>query len=361
MQRKTLMFYINAIHDGGAERVIIQLAHHFANIGYRAVLVTSFIDINEYPVPDNVERISIEQEQIQQSKLKRNISRILALRKFCKKYNPEALISFMAEPNFRAIIATAGLPVKRIVSVRNDPNREYRGKIGNIVGKYIIPRADGCVFQTREAQQWFSKKFQKKSEVIFNDVDKVFFETKYRGSNDIVTLGRLSSQKNQKMLIKAFSMIADSYPEHNLLIYGVGPLEQELRELISKLHLEERVILKGLTTDAPSVLAATGIFVLSSDYEGMPNALMEALAIGVPCIATDCPCGGPRVLIDNGVNGLLVPVGDKEKMAETLSALLDNVELAKKLSVNAREQARAYRTELVFNKWKEYVEKVINL
>ena len=114
--KKTILFYINAIHEGGAERVLVQLAGRFAASGYRSVLVTSFVDVNEYPVPLGVERLSIENEQLSQSRLRRNLSRIGALRKLCREYRPEALISFMAEPNFRAILAARGLPVKNIIS-----------------------------------------------------------------------------------------------------------------------------------------------------------------------------------------------------------------------------------------------------
>jgi glycosyltransferase involved in cell wall biosynthesis len=361
MHKKTLMFYINAIHDGGAERVIIQLAHHFAEVGYRSILVTSFVDINEYPVPDNVERISIEQEQIMQSKLKRNVSRIVALRKLCKKYKPAALISFMAEPNFRALVATVGLPVKNIVSVRNDPNREYGGNLGGFVGKHMIPHADGCVFQTEEAKGWFPKDFQKKSAVIMNDVDKVFFETERIGGSHIVTLGRLSLQKNQKLLINAYSKIAQKYPETDLLIYGIGALKDELEEQIRALGLNNRVQLMGLTNDAPTILSNAGYFLLSSDYEGMPNALMEALAVGVPCISTDCPCGGPRMLINNGKNGLLIPVGDENKLVEALECVLSNKEYAERLGKNAKNEAYKYRTEKVFEQWKNYIEKIITI
>ena len=265
----------------------------------------------------------------------------------------------MAEANCRAVLATVGTPVKTIVSVRNDPKREYAGKLGYFVGKCIIPLADGCVFQTKKAQQWFPQKIQKKSVVIFNDVDKVFFETEYKGGKDIVTLGRLSLQKNQSVLIEAFAKIANSYPDNNLLIYGVGVLEKELKALVLRLHLEKRVIFKGLTRNAASVLSSARMFVLSSDYEGMPNALMEALAIGVPSISTDCPCGGPQILIENGVNGLLVPVNDKEKLASALSLLLCDHNLSQKLSVNARKKSQLYRTERVFAEWKEYIEKII--
>lgn len=360
MQKGTLLFYINAIHEGGAERVILQLAKHFLQSGYKSVLVTSFVDKNEYPVPDGVERISIEETQIQQSRIKRNISRIRALRKICKKYKPDAIISFMAEPNMRAILANVFRKTKVIVSVRNDPNREYAGRLGRFVGKHILPKADGCVFQTYEAKAWFSKSLQKKSKVIFNDVDHVFFETQYVGGKDIVTLGRLSEQKNQKMLINAFAKVANGYENTNLLIYGIGPLEDELREHIKTLNMENRVVLMGITSESNKVLSEAGCFVLSSDYEGMPNALLEALAIGVPSISTDCPCGGPRMLIENKINGLLVPINDTDAMADALNYMLSNPTRALEMGKTANKMSERYSTERVFAEWLEYVESVIS-
>ena len=127
VNKNTLMFYINTIHGGGAERVILQLAYRFAQAGYRSILVTSFVDEHEYPVPEGVERVSIENEQIIQSRLKRNLSRIKALRALCRKERPAALISFMAEPNFRAILCTFCLSTKCIVSVGNGAEKENGG------------------------------------------------------------------------------------------------------------------------------------------------------------------------------------------------------------------------------------------
>lgn len=359
MYKGTLMFYINAIHEGGAERVIIQVAKHFAAIGYKSVLVTSFVDKNEYEVPDVVERITLEKKVLHQNIIKRNFTRILALRRICKKYKPDAMISFMAEPNFRAILANCGIKTKTIISVRNDPNREYAGRIGRFIGKCILPLADGCVFQTEEAKNWFPKSLQKKSKVIFNDVDHIFFETSYVGGKDVVTLGRLCEQKNHRMLIDAFTSISEKHKDTNLLIYGTGPLENELRKYISSCDMDNRIVLMGLTKESDKVLSKAKCFVLSSDYEGMPNALLESLAIGVPSISTNCPCGGPRMLIDNGVNGLLVPINDTDALAEKLDFLLSNPDKAEQIGVAAKEMALCYSTEKVFNEWREYVESII--
>ena len=357
----TLLFYINAINGGGAERVIIQLAHHFANEGYRSVLVTSFIDEGkEYDVPDNVTRISIEREEIKQSRLRRNITRIKALRRFIKQEKPVAIISFMAEPNFRSLIATIGLNTKRIISVRNDPNREYSGIIGRLTGKHVLPIADGCVFQTEDAKAWFPEKLQKKSKVILNDVKEEFFDIQRNQTQNVISVGRLSQQKNHALLIDAFASIADRHPNQRLLIYGAGALEEVLRKHIEKLGLDGRIVLMGPTNDVGEVLSKARVFVLSSDYEGMPNCLMEALAAGVPCVSTDCPCGGPKALIKDGENGLLVPIKDKEAMAEAIDRLLSNDDYAEKLGKKAKDAARQFHPEIIFSQWKTYIEEIIN-
>ena len=357
---KTILFYINAIHEGGAERVIIQLAHHFAQSGYRSILVTSFIDDIEYDVPSDVIRLSLEQKQIQQSKFKRNYSRIKKLRKICKNEKPVCLISFMAEANFRAIIACMGLSTKCITSVRNDPNMEYAGKLGYFIGKFILPLSDGCVFQTEAAKEWFPNKLKAKSKIIFNAVDPSFFQVERKPQKNIVTLGRLCLQKNHKLLIKAFSMIKDKYSEWNLLIYGIGDQEYNLNKLIKKLKLDNRVFLEGLTNDSQKVLSEAGIFVLSSDYEGLPNSLIEAMVVGVPSISTDCPCGGPKMIIKDKENGLLVPINDEVRMAEALDRLLNDYDYAEKLGLRAHIDSKVFNPKYIFEDWKFFVEDIIN-
>lgn len=359
MENKTLMFYINAIHDGGAERVMLQLAKRFAEAGWRSVLVTSFVDDWEYPVPEGVERISIERRQIAQSRLKRNLSRIKALRGLIKKYKPQALISFMAEPNLRSVLASAFLPVKVIVSVRNDPEREYAGRLGRLIGKLLLPMAAGCVFQTEQARAWFPHRLQKKSGVIMNQVDGSFFAgTGAKPEGYVMTAGRLTGQKNQAMLIRAYASIA-SQVEQELRIYGEGELRGELEKLIASLNMEKRIRLMGASENMPEVLAGAGLFVLPSDYEGMPNALLEAMAAGLCCISTACPCGGPESVIDQGVNGCLIPVGDEAALAGAMLELLRDEKKRRKMGDSARRRAGSFRPEAVFEQWRQYVESVI--
>ena len=353
-----IVFYVNAINGGGAERVMVNLAKYFSENGYDTTLVTSFRDTWEYPVADSVKRLSLEEQEIKQSRLKRNLSRIFKLRKMCKEEKPDILVSFMEEPNFRAILATRGLPVKTLVSVRNDPNKEYAGKLGNFVGKVLLPMADGCVFQTKEAQEWFPQKLQKKSKIIYNAVKEEFYHIERKPNRgEIVTCGRLTEQKNHAMLISAFAEVVEQYPYATLKIYGEGNLRDTLQEQIDAVGLSDKAFLMGATNDVGKALQTADVFVLSSDYEGMPNALMEAMAAGVPCISTDCPCGGPRELLHNREE-ILVGVGNSKKFAQQTKKLLADQQQKDIETDYVKLCAENFAPEAVMKCWEHYIKEL---
>lgn len=355
--KKSIYFYINNLNKGGAERVIIQLAKGFSNKGYESTIITTFQGDNEYDFPKNVKRINLLEEQDTGNRFKRNILLVHKLRRLLKNKKTDILISFMLEANFRAILATIGLKTNCIVSVRNDPAKEYSSTLGRLVGKYILPLADGCVFQTNEAREWFPKKLQKKSRIIFNAVDDKFYNvTRNVEKNTVVTCGRLEEQKNHKMLIDAFELVVKSNPSARLLIYGEGLLREELHNIIIEKELSNNIKLCGNSNDIPEVLSRAEIFVLSSDYEGMPNALMEALVVGVPCISTDCPCGGPRMLINNKKNGVLIAPNDYLGLSAEILNILNNEELQEHYSKESKIKSLQYKPSLVLDSRCEYVE-----
>lgn len=352
--------YINTLGGGGAERVISQLANRFDAENCDVTMIASLPVEDEYPVSASVKKVYLEPKEEKQSWYKRNVVRVAKLRELCKKQRPDVLIAFMLEANARAILATIGLPTKVIVSVRNDPEQIYGGRLGRIVGKHILPRADGCVFQTAQAKSWFPQKLQAKSAIILNAVADSFFDVQRERTANVITVGRLCSHKNQSMLIRAFAKIADRYPNQNLVIYGDGDYRKHVERQIADLKLENRVHLMGKTSKVSEALARASVFVLPSDFEGMPNALLEAMAVGVPSISTDCPCGGPAMLIRHGENGLLVPVKDEDALADAMDRLLSDISFAEALGKAAKKDAEAYRPEKVFEKWKAYIERIIN-
>lgn len=356
-----ILFYINVLSGGGAERVIANLSNQFANDNTEVVLVTTYSTNNEYYVNDKVIRINLESSpSTENNRIKKNISRITRLRKVIKEQKPDVVISFMEEPNFRNLIATIGLPVKRIVSVRNDPTKEYAGKLGDLIAFHLMPKADGCVFQTLDACEYFPVKLQKKSKIICNAVKEDFYSTERKiVDGKIINVGRLSSQKNQRILIEAFSRISNKYLNATLDIYGDGALKEELNKQINDYRLSERVKLKGNSSNISQPLSQADIFVLSSDFEGMPNALMEAMAVGIPCISTDCPCGGPKMLFDGEKNGILIPVGDVDKLSDALDLLLSNKDKKLSLASNAKIRANSFKPDEIYSEWKSYVKEVI--
>ena len=147
--------------------------------------------------------------------------------------------------------------------------------------------------------------------------------------------------------------------EEELRIYGEGELRRSLEALIADFGMEQRIKLMGASDDMPAALAGCKLFVLPSDFEGMPNALLEAMAAGRCCISTACPCGGPEAVIDNGVNGWLVPVGEEKALSDAMLALLKNKEKRCALAAAAGESANAFRPEAIFEHWRDYVERVI--
>jgi len=216
--------------------------------------------------------------------------------------------------------------------------------------------ADGFVFQTEDAKLFYSKLLKGRGVVIPNPLFVEGMPEPYLGTREqrIVTAGRLVDQKNQKMLIEAFSIIASDYPNYILDIYGEGPNRSLLQNLILSKQLQDRVFLKGNVPDILERIKKASCFVMSSDFEGMPNALIEAMALGLPCISTDCPCGGPKELISDGLNGMLVKVGNVDNLADCLRRLLSNEKMANEMGSNAVKVREKLDAGKVVNDWNDY-------
>ncbi len=344
-----ILFYTSVLSGGGAERVLCQLANRFS-INNDVILVASYKTSNEYLVTDNVKKVYIDVS----IKGKSFIRQIKNLRKLIKNEEPDVLVSFLPHPNFKILIASLGLKTRKVISVRNDPNREYNTLFKKVLASILYRLADGMVFQTPDAKKWFPKSLQAKSRIIMNQVDNQFFETEHILEEYYVATGRLNQQKNYPMMIRAFARFLNHYPEQKLYIYGDGK-QDELVALINKLNVGNSIFLNGPSSDIPSVLSKSKCFILSSDYEGMPNGLLEALAMGVCCISTDCPCGGPKMVIEDGVNGFLIPVGDEDKLFDVLCMIESNAVIRNQISNRAKEKATTFKPEYIFKQWDEYI------
>ena len=354
-----IAFYINTSGRGGAERVIVNLADYFAEEGNRTLIINSYPIEDEYKLSESVERIFLEDKPSRKSFLKKNLTYVKKLRRILKDEKPDILVSFMAEPNFRSLIAARRLKVKTVISIRNDPKKEYPTFLYRFLAKRLYKGADGIVFQTDEALKFFSEKIRRKSVVIMNSVDPEFFDTEKTAEDYCVAVGRLTAQKNYPLMIKAFKKVLADFPDKKLLIYGDGELKESLETLIKGEGAEENIIIKGRTDDVPDVLSRAEVFIMTSDYEGMPNALLEAMAAGVPVICTDCPCGGPKTVIEDGINGFLINTGDADALVGKLKLIFSDYGLRRTLSNNAKIQAKNFLPETINARWKEYLENLV--
>lgn len=357
-----IIFYIDMMGYGGAQRVMCNLANYFAKKNYEVMLINDAKlkeGVPVYDVDSSVTRYYLK-DVFEGKPIKKNVERIFILRRIIKKEKPNVIVSFLGNCNIRMLIATFGLKCKKIVSVRNDPQKEYGDNgIKKVVARNLFRLADGCVFQTGEAQRYFPSTVQRKSIIIYNPVDKLFFDTmRQKETKDIVTFGRLEKQKNHKLLIDAYAQVCEKFTD-NLYIYGEGPLREELQNYIVQKGLEKRVFLPGSVCNVNEILAGAKLFALTSNYEGMPNALMEALAVGVPSISTDCPVGGPEMLFSGELSGYLVPCGDVEELVEIVLKVLSLSKLERsRIGTEMKNKAFIFKPEKVYLVWENFLKEV---
>lgn len=356
-----IMFCLGSMTKGGAERVIANLSNYLVKTDDISIVVTP-PGKSSYRLDDKIDYRTLDSSSTKKSNiLIRTLKRIKKLNKIIKEINPDVIVSLLPEPSYRVMLATFFDKRKVIISVRNDPKVEYNSFLKKTLMKFLYSRANGFIFQTEEAKSFFSKNIQKNSIIIPNPINSDFINDVYTGkrNNNIVSVGRLTSQKNHKNLIQAFCQLNKKYNEYELHIYGDGELKEELEKQIKESNIEDKVFLEGNVDNIKTHIYNAKMFVLSSDYEGMPNALMEAMALGIPCISTDCPCGGPSFLIKNGENGILVNVNDIDALEKAMTDLIEDNSKAKKIGLNASKIGEQLSEKVINKKWYDYIKKIV--
>lgn len=348
-----IAFSMAYMRGGGAERVVSELANSFAEHGHQVSIMVAKAPECVYPLKDQVKLVDLS------AKDNGILSRICALRSCVKENQYDVVISFLTGTNAETLLALAGLGVPVVVSERNNPYVDPKDKMYRFLRAVTYPFATGYVFQTPDAQAFFSKWIQKKSTVIMNPINPQL-PAVYSGEREkrVVNVARLFEQKNQKMFIDAFREFSESHPDYIAEIFGDGPLEKELSEYIRSIGMEAKVFLRGFCKDVLPQIANASMFVMSSDYEGMSNALIEAVGMGIPCISTDHPIGGARMTIQNGVSGFLVPVGDAHTLAEKMAKIADDPILAEQFSQQGQELKHTLSIDVIADKWIAYIEKI---
>lgn len=368
MQKEcTIVFYIGWLYKGGAERVVVNLADYFHQQGWKVYIVTPKKHETEYKISDGIDRVisDLADSEVTGSRIKNLRARIRKLRQVFMECKPNVIVSFLGKNNFMAIQAAKPLGIPVVVSVRSDPQREYKNFAMRVLVKPMFKRASGVILQTQEAMNYFPQSIRKKSVILPNSLKPAFVKPYYDGERIpvIVTAGRFDDNKNQILLIKAFQEIAADYPQVELRLYGEGPAQSKWEQYISEnisYNIASRIHFMGVRDNLEELIYQDSIFVLTSIVEGMPNALIEAMALGLAVISTDCPCGGPRELIGNNENGILIKsYTDPRELADALRRVLSDKKLAWRLSQNAYRKTREYLPEVVNAQWREYLQSLM--
>lgn len=354
--RKKVMFACHGIGNGGAERVLLTLANSFAERNYEVSIITTNEPHNDYPVNGLIKHYICYPNQ--KYSIGRILSRLKKIRQIANQESPDCIVSFSANINVQILLSTLGLGIRTIVSERTDPSRYPESRIGRFIRTLSYKLADLVVFQTVDARNYFPKFIRSKSMIIHNPICITIPEGSYTSKEDlIIGIGSLGLQKNWKMALKAFSHFSETHSTYRFEIYGEGPLKDELNAFIQRdANLVGRVYLMGFSSEVSKRLLQSKIYVSSSIFEGISNSMLEALALGVPTICTDCPVGGAKMFIKNGISGILVPVNDVAAMSSAMNKLADDESFAYMLST----QSIRLREELSIDKIIDIWESVID-
>ena len=351
-----ISFVLAGLGAGGAERVVSLIASEWAAKGHDLEIVTfEPDDASSYHTLDGRVRITRLGLPPSSKGAARGIlhaaRRIWRLRQAFRRSRPELVVSFLTKINVLTLVATLGMTVPVIVSERNNPRRQASHPFWNWLLAFLYPLADAIVMQTTESRECLPPALRARAIVIPNPIRVPTIAAP--SSSEIKTLvavGRLDRQKGFDLLIEAFSRIAPNHPGWRLVIWGEGPEKAALQGQIASADLSDRVRLPGLTEVPQAWISDATAFVLSSRYEGFPNALGEALAAGLPAAAFNCPYGTADLMRD-GINGLLVPDGDIQALAEALDRLMSDERLRQRLGSAARQSALRFAPDRIIASW----------
>lgn len=398
-KQNEIVFLIKVMNGGGAERVVSLLSSAVAKKGFKTTLILTHQskkdallndinhDIKVISLPDETGNSKInrfvsktvmlfarlvgklsfilgEKANYKSAVLKylsRNFKEVTYLKNYFKDHKSSSAVAFLYDSIFLSLLSK-GKKNKLIISERGDPRQSVNSKTTMAFLKNEFQKADDFVFQSPDAQKWYEENTSVKGTVIFNPI-KADLPESYHGERQkkIVNFCRISAQKNLIMLVDAFEKFNQDFPDYELYIIGdsVGNDAQGyidlVKERIEKTPCKDKIFLLPSRRDIHNEIRDYKMFVSSSDFEGMSNSMLEAMALGMPVVCTDCPAGGARAVIKDGENGLLVPVGDSEKLYLAMKKIAENEELSQKLSVNAVAVRENQSLEKIIEKWMEII------
>ena len=353
-----IAFGIFSLRGGGAERMISRLANAMVKQGIHVdIILLGDAKHQDYIIDNNIVLYDFE-FPLCKSKIEKKVKQIWAIRGYMKKCQPKLVFCFLFTILPFFVLANIGLNhACKIVGTQRTNPKIIKWYHRAIVYPFLF-KCDGFVFQTMKVRNSYSEWLREKSVVIGNIAPRVDSNrNKQIIKCAVCSIGRLHTDKDYETLLRAFAQVLRIVPDASLHIYGQGPLKEELQQMTADLCISHNVIFEGFSKNVENELNKYDIFACSSKGEGMPNALMEALAAGLACVATDCDYG-PAELIEDGVNGYLVPVGDENKMAEKILYLLQHEEKRKEIQTEARKISNRFSEENIVNAYLNYARKV---
>lgn len=343
---------IKQLHYSGAAKIFMWLATALANAGHEIIVFTYLPDDIKRPYNPNIQWIRMDMRH------SGFYAKYKAYRRIIKKYHPACSISFLLDANVLNILACLKQETKSIVCERNDPYKPHYYKLK--VLKHLFRWADGAVFQLSKAKEYYSM-IKALTAVIPNPVSRntsITLKPFAERENIIVSLGRMDIfQKRQDVMLRAFDKFRTIYSNFRLIIYGDGDDKSRIENLITELNLQDHVTLAGVIDKPIEAMSNAKFFIMTSDFEGIPNSLVEAMSIGLPCISTDCSPGGAALLIKDNINGLLVHRNDPDALFMKMIYLVENYEIADKLGNNAKMINERFSEKRIISQWTDYITK----
>lgn len=338
----------------GKEKMVQWLGNGLAELNHEVTFCTSYDSLKSPKMSEKVSFIPLKMHYYS-SFLKRNFTFFtiypFKIAKILHRNRFDYVVSFGDTSYFILLLLKRFFAYKLIVSERGDPY--YNISILDKIRRSLYRKADYLVFQTKGAQSFFGSKVINKSVVIPNPISIPSEKWTLSGAmNSIASVGRIDFlQKRQDLLCKAFAEVLKKHPLWKLNIYGSGKDMEELKSLIKNLGIEDEVVLHGAVNNINEALLTNKVFVLSSDFEGIPNSLLEAMALGMPVISTDCSPGGAAMLIQTNTNGILVDRGDIKGLSSSICKLIDQPDIAVEMGRKARACMSQYSEAKIINEW----------
>lgn len=359
MNQKKLTIITVSLESGGLERIVSNIANIYVSKGWKVDVLTLLNPEGKVFVKlDNrVNHIFFKDIKTHPSSFQKLISVpkwIKFIRQHLQETNPDCILAMTIKIGSMTILANKNKSTRIVVREISDPKSKARNQFMNLICFKICKKADGFIFQTEWEKSCFPKKIQQIGQVIANPV-VLTTTASINKRKTIVTMGRLNNfQKRHDVLIKAFSIFAKNHPDYTLEIYGDGPDFEKDQKLIDKLNISEHVFLRHACSDVHEKIRDAECFILTSDYEGLSNALLEAYMMGIPCITSDWP--GASEVITNNIDGLIVKRGDISGFAKALSFIVENKETANHFALNAQKNIHKYDAQYIFSQYENIIE-----